>query len=738
MAQDHPESGLRPATSDCSQDHRHFERGSKVSTAFRTTDSPAEYSGCGGFSTRESRPAKTGVAPLFDHIRVRSAGISLAVAAVLTAGAASAPAAADDLNAPLVLTAPKIQAIDENFVSLFSGKVQMTVPALKLGSLSFTPFSFDGPFFANTAIYDENYGRLVVCSNLQTAGVFGKAECEATSTDPAIQAVLGQQRATFTLNTSTGVYTPTALDGSSFADTGDGYCTWTQKDGTKVLFNARHDPSTPLCMGDTVAKIIYPAGETLTYYYNGVAPGVAAIYNPILSIASNKGYLLKYNYPTTPTFGQETSVVAINRAFEACDPAAVSCTLVNSWPTATISMQDISAPDDGFFNSFDLHHHILTITNQQGGNHVFELDSLYRVISYQPPEATAPVYRYTHCSVMRGQDADGAYNTTCTNGPPYGKWNPTSTAPYLRETPQYFFDDVGTVTKNGQIWGYNHDVHDGCQTPPLACQIWTHSVTTPLGKTRGASGNSTPGLEHERGPTEFITNYDGSSVYFEHTVANPPISFTRPLGGGITYSYDEVTTGGRVPRYNLIQTVESPNIGSGTSGTITKTAHFTDGCASIVSCNKPDYVRDANNNQTDYTYDSSHGGVLTATDPAVYSPAVGANVRPQKRYTYVQRYAWYLNASGTMTQDPTPVWLLATESYCRSGAASGSGCAIANDEVLTAYDYGPNSGPNNLMLRGQTVTTGGITHRVCFGHDKVGNKIWEVSANANATSCPAF
>ena len=91
-----------------------------------------------------------------------------------------------------------------------------------------------------------------------------------------------------------------------------------------------------------------------------------------------------------------------------------------------------------------------------------------------------------------------------------------------------------------------------------------------------------------------------------------------------------------------------------------------------------------------------------------------------------------------MVKDPKPVWLLSTESYCLSGAASGATCALANDEVLTTYDYGPDSGPNNLLPRGQTVATGGQTHRVCFAHDKVGNKLWEVSPNANAASCPTY
>jgi len=91
-----------------------------------------------------------------------------------------------------------------------------------------------------------------------------------------------------------------------------------------------------------------------------------------------------------------------------------------------------------------------------------------------------------------------------------------------------------------------------------------------------------------------------------------------------------------------------------------------------------------------------------------------------------------------MTEDPNPIWLLATESYCMTGAASGSGCALPNDQVLTTYDYGPVSGPNNLLVRGKTVTANGQTLRTCYGHDDQGNKIWQTSPNANPSSCPAY
>jgi len=668
--------------------------------------------------------------------------LSAAITYALATSGFYSPAAAQTATAAVVITLPKYETLDENHVSLFTGKIQMTINALSLGDVSFTPYSYNGPHFARGGVYDQNYGNVYECSNISDASYIGITPCAGRTPNPTIQAALGQERASFTFNSSTQVYTPEALDGSSFTDTSttDGFCTWIKKDGTKVVYYGHRPSGDPLCIADAVAKIVQPSGRTLTYYYYGT-PSVTA---PILSIASNTGYMLKYIYSGTPVFGSETSVVAINRAFETCDPAALSCTLTNTWPTATLLWQDIPF-DDGFFQLPDEHHHIFTLQDQSNRKYIFELDNNFRIITYQPPEATAPVYTFQECWPLRSQD--GSTNYPLSNcGAPGGTWNPQAIIYRDAQLPTLFFDDVWAVIKNGQTWTYNHDIEDGCQTPPMKCSIWSHWVRNPLGRYESASGNSTPGLEHEMGPTGSIGSYDGSVILFEQTVANPPVQLARPLGGAINYTFDEDITGGRVPRYNLTQTTDYPNPGSGTTGTIVKKAHYTTGCSSIVSCNKPDYAQDANNNQTDYTYDAAHGGLLTETGPAVYSASAGGNVRPQKRYTYVQRHAWYYSASGALIQDPNAVWLLATESYCRLGAAaaSGVGCALANDEVLTTYDYGPDDplhpSINNLMLRGQVVTSGGQKQRVCFAHDKVGNKIWEVSPNANVPDpdCTTF
>ncbi len=154
------------------------------------------------------------------------------------------------------------------------------------------------------------------------------------------------------------------------------------------------------------------------------------------------------------------------------------------------------------------------------------------------------------------------------------------------------------------------------------------------------------------------------------------------------------------------------------------------GAADAKLCNKPMTATDANGNVTDYTYDQATGNVLTETAPAVNG------VRAQTRYNYAQRYAWVKTSGGGYTQAATPVWVLTQTSICKSGAASGGGCAVTGDEVRTSYDYGPDSGPNNLLLRGVVNDATGAALRTCYGYDGQGNKISETKPRAGLTVCP--
>jgi YD repeat-containing protein len=214
-------------------------------------------------------------------------------------------------------------------------------------------------------------------------------------------------------------------------------------------------------------------------------------------------------------------------------------------------------------------------------------------------------------------------------------------------------------------------------------------------------------------------------------VTPQPISTSDPEGIVTNMTWDYVTG-------NLLQSVQVPKSGSSLPN-IQRSAIYVCTPTDFRHCTSPTSVTDGRGNTTDITYASEHGGVLTETPPA---PTTGA-VRPQTRHIYAQRYAWISNGAGGYVQAAAPVWLETATSSCRTSAATGNPaapCTTTGDEVLTQYDYGPNSGPNTLLLRGQTVTStdGGVTTtlRTCYSYDPLGRRISQTQPNANLGSCP--
>lgn len=213
----------------------------------------------------------------------------------------------------------------------------------------------------------------------------------------------------------------------------------------------------------------------------------------------------------------------------------------------------------------------------------------------------------------------------------------------------------------------------------------------------------------------------GSGPTCSSPISPVPRSQTMPEGNYTTYTNDNYDT--------PYQAVMHAKPGSGLAD-ITVSATYAYSIPGGKT--KPLTSTDANGNVTTHTYDATHGGVLTETMPAV------GGIAPVKRFSYTQRYAWIKNAAGTAyVQAATPVWLLSDEKICKTSATVSGACAGgASDEVITTYDYGPNSGPNNLLLRGVAVTADGQTLRTCYGYDTNGRKISETQPQANLASCP--
>ncbi|MFZ4747835.1 MAG: hypothetical protein ACOYLK_13220 [Sphingomonas sp.] len=330
------------------------------------------------------------------------------------------------------------------------------------------------------------------------------------------------------------------------------------------------------------------------------------------------------------------------------------------------------------------------------------------------------------------------------------------------------------TTATGNVWRYSYTPPENpSDVPTQPCwPYWSSAEMTDAAGVVTIADYDRGYLVHIEAP-DGITDYRYPNGCLSGTAGTTPISVETRLPhptlvrkpGGIREYYEFDRRGNITLRAVFPKDVPDPNLTNGgqwvptdstlnrcclalgsaaipTGSNVVRATYllgygggtFDLGCGSGPSdaklCDKPTATVDPRNNQTDYTYDPAHGGVLTETAPAV------GGVRPQTRSTYVQRQAWLRTPGGGYAPTGEYVWLLASKSLCKTGAASGAGCALGSaDEVRTTYEYGPDSGPNNLLLRGVVNDATGIAARTCYGYDWQGNKISETKPLAGLGSC---
>jgi RHS repeat-associated protein len=251
------------------------------------------------------------------------------------------------------------------------------------------------------------------------------------------------------------------------------------------------------------------------------------------------------------------------------------------------------------------------------------------------------------------------------------------------------------------------------------------SVTTAAGTTNYSASDS--------GGVRTVTATDPgshSTVYTFNIASNRMTSMTDPLSRITTWQYDAE---GRVTRVtqpegnytqttydargNLTERREVAKSGSGLADVVVS-ASFQSTCSNAATCNQPTSTTDARGNVTDYTYDSTHGGVLTVTAPA---PASGAT-RPQTRYVYTALQAYYSNGSSIVASGQ-PIQKITSVSTCKTSAS----CAGGADEIKTVIGYGPQTSGvgNNLMpvSASDGAGDGSLTATTNVGYDDVGNTL---------------
>lgn len=492
---------------------------------------------------------------------------------------------------------------------------------------------------------------------------------------------------------------------------------WTKPDGTVVTYPSNQSSFDPYGSAGFfrfyMSEIKYPNGFAIKVMWGDIMGGAT----------TNTGYQLKYIYvqnntpvdnddPTNTWIPAANSgtwsryipkyVVAINNAVDYCVPnnvdfrvsVADACPgLTRPWPTVTYTWPN------GMPRAMFLGEGSFKVTDALGG----VTEYVHRPFQ-KPPLANEPMYRIPRIVSIKSS------NSTV----------PVINYDYITKMVVAGTGDFGPWYAPGPAGQVFSSSIDGDTMSYSVGEQWQY-----LGSSINASGGqrniaSVIGYSSVYGLAE-INSWD-MSARLESSVKNR-----------LTSLYDVIKGVSTVPTYDARFNVDSIT----KNGQIVQTAGYPTTCSNRKTCNQATWIRDAKGNQTDYEYDPNSGQVTR-----VKSPSDVNGIRPEKRYSYAPKYAYYKNASGSFQQAATPIYLLVQGRTCSSGATltDGSGCvAGASDEVVTDYDYGPAAGPNNLQLRGVTVTAyvGGApqVRRTCYSYDDYGNRIGETTPNAGLASC---
>jgi RHS repeat-associated protein len=229
---------------------------------------------------------------------------------------------------------------------------------------------------------------------------------------------------------------------------------------------------------------------------------------------------------------------------------------------------------------------------------------------------------------------------------------------------------VTSTTDAGGIWSYSFHTTGA---------IRTATVNGPLDQKQTVVSDLTIGRATS------VTQATGPSTNRTWTYAYDAglrlDTMTNPEGDSVELDYDG--------RGNVTQVIRNAKPGSGLADIVTSTAYLST-CSNPVTCNLPTSSTDANGGVTNYSWDSTHGGLLSVTAPA---PSTGA-ARPQTRITYAAQTAQFKNSSGVIVAAPTSVTLPVEISAC----ATGTSCDGAANEVLTTFAYGATGVANNLQV----------------------------------------
>jgi hypothetical protein len=458
---------------------------------------------------------------------------------------------------------------------------------------------------------------------------------------------------------------------------------FTESDASVYTFDTTVTGNSPITGAGKLLSIQRPSGELITINH-----GVSGAPFQVSSVVSSRGFALKYE--NGPPYGGKIS--AINLANHTCDAAITTCDGVDSF--ITFSQFNVTSGVNG-----QLYYNVTQVTAPSGENWLFGIDE---IPSWADPNN--PIDYSTRDGLKYFKSPDG-YEMSLV----YDQAGRISTLSDNRGTWTYTYPGES-------LWAAEHGSTDHAI-----------NVTDPSGNLYYTGYSAESSAEYVQDALSHRTTLGytagGGTVGTGYVNFSKLSSITQPEGNSKTLTFDS--------RWNVNGVTTSPKTGSVLPAT-SITASYPTTCLNPVTCNKPSWTKDAKGNQTDYTYDSVHGGVLSEMQPA---PISGAP-RPLKLTSWVQKYPYYKNPSGALVAGPTAIWVIASMTECQTAAGSNSPvCDTSAPQRVTTYEYGANGTPNNLRVYGIVVTADGTSRRTCYGYDVIGNKIWETKPRAGLTTC---
>lgn len=526
---------------------------------------------------------------------------------------------------------------------------------------------------------------------------------------------VGGRAETFEWSSSSQAYNNISTGSGAQLDTSGPNAIFTESDGTKITFGGGTCSASNASVCSYASTIDRPDGTQIQLTYD-TGPSNYPNASRLRRVQSNRGFAILLEYGVTSAHNVITKACSYNLAYVAA-PATNVC--------------DSSAAQTTSY----------TYTFVSG-----------RVRMSSATDATGAVWQFDHT------EANGVITQKFKR--------PGETAYWLtntiedEQTPE--FKENGKVTQQDFVDGTSYTY--GYVLVPIQYHGSNQAEPQPIvgGSYQDANGTNFSAMHsYPEVPLQWLGSPGGTTPYnqvfdngpgaLQYQVTPGPTDITAPNGGLITNDYCDRVAKQAYPSECYVGPIQRETMQEGNfrefwwiqnprrlvkvehhpkpsqgGPVLTETAEY--GCTAAPCKAKPTRYTDAEGNQTDYEYDTVHGGILKKT-----LPADANGVRAETRYTYVQRNA--RDASGTALQPP--VYLLASEEFCRSTAASGTGCAGgATDEVVTTYDYGPTSGPNNLLLRSTSVTADGQTLTTCYSYDTLGRKISETQPEGAVGGCP--